>query len=108
MRNPTFVGTTTDKRPVLSGRHVFDLKDTHGFPLSMAFIECDKAGIEIDWVGLIESARDAGWWDSQVWDAMQEAFQDCGVWAERRPHIERRFKLYIMTNIHPKMKEQAL
>jgi hypothetical protein len=57
----------------------------------------------IDWVGFIEAARAAGWWDYQTWDAMQEAFNDSNVWSDLRPGIEQRFKQYVMLKKHPLM-----
>lgn len=63
MTELTCVGRTTDQRAVVSGRDIFKLKDTEGFPLAMSFMQCALKGLEIDWCGLIDAAREHGWWD---------------------------------------------
>lgn len=83
------------------GAEVFDLKDTHGLPLSVTFAECEKAGAMIDWVGLIEAARQHGWWDFQTYDAITEAFTDSGAWPDKRAEILRRIKVYMVEFPHP-------
>lgn len=97
------VGLTTDKNPVISGEEIFRLKDELGFPFAMSFMECEKRGVMIDWVGLIEAARQRDWWDFQIYDSLNEAFADSQAWPEKRPEIMELFKSYVMTNKHPNM-----
>lgn len=98
MKHLRFIGITIDKKPVVSGDDVFTLKDTHGFPFTMSFVECEKRGWVIDWQGLVNSARSHGWPDFQTWDQIQEAFIDSGSWRNERPEIEKRIKLHILSN----------
>lgn len=94
-----------DKLPIrdkiVSGKFVFELKDTNGLPLAMTFIECEAQGAMIDWVGFIEAARAHGWWDYQTLDMISEAFTDSGVWADLRTEIEARLKRYVVLKPHP-------
>jgi alanyl-tRNA synthetase len=89
----------TSSSPIISGSFLFHLKDTMGFPLAMSLIECERNDLRIDWCGFVEAARNAGWWDFQTMDVINEAFVDSGVWADHRKAIEDRLKLYMMT--HP-------
>ena len=101
MENLTFVGMTQDKHPVISGWDIFKLKDETGFPFSMAFATCEKEGMVIDWIGLIEAAREAGWWDFQTIEAIQEAFTDSQAYAGSRGEIMKRIMAYMMAHPHP-------
>lgn len=101
MKNLKLIGATVDGKPIVDGADIFQLHDTHGFPLSMSFVQCEERGWMIDWVGLIKEARTHGWFDSQTWDHIQEAFTDSGVWETERPEIESRLKFYILQNAAP-------
>lgn len=107
MEDRFIVGRTEDGTPIISGAEIFRMKDEIGFPFAMSFTECERVGVMIDWVGLIESAREHGWWDHQTYDALNEAFADSQAWPEKRHEIVERFKSYVMLNRHPKMLEPA-
>ena len=98
MKKLNLIGTTVDGKPIVSGRDIFRMHDTHGFPFSMSFIECEERGWMIDWIGLVKEARQNGWFDSQTWDHIQDAFTDSGSWKTERPEIESRLKFYILQN----------
>lgn len=97
------VRLTIDRHLVFGGAELFRLKDECGFPLAMAFIQCARDNIEIDWIGLIEAARAHGWWDYQTLDMIAEAFSDSGVWGDRRKTIEGKLKTYVVLKRHPAM-----
>lgn len=90
---------------IFAGADAFRLKDEAGLPLAQTFIECEKRSIMIDWIGLIEAARAAGWWDYQTMEEISVAFTDSGAWPDKRDEIIRRLKVYVVKVPHPKMKE---
>ena len=100
-------GVTADGQTVVSGRILFTLKDTHGFPLSASFEECARRGYVIDWCGIIEEARRRGWWDFQVIEEIENAFADSQAFAAQRKIIMDRIKQYVLTFRHPGMNAEV-
>lgn len=97
------VGFGYGDTPIISGKEIFRMKDEIGIPLSVSFQEIENRGAMIDWVGLIETAREHGWWDYQTYDAINEAFTDSGSWTDKREGIIKRFKAYVVAKPHPAM-----
>lgn len=52
------MSTTTDGRKVVD---VFELCDTHGFPLPIAIALTHEKGAQVDWGAFLTKARKAGW-----------------------------------------------
>lgn len=98
------VGFTEDFKPLFRGDVLFELKDTHGFPLDFALdriMSTEK--MAVDWVAFIEAARARGWWDFQTYDVISHALVDAQIPRPTSAAILDRFKRYALSNPHPKM-----
>lgn len=78
---------------VFSGRTLFELKASHGFPLDFALVKLAGEGLAVDWPEYIEAARSNGRWDFQTYrevcDAIAEAQLPAGVQAAIREGFQR-------------------
>lgn len=90
---------------MFSGRELFEMKATYGLPLDFALEMIRDAGLVVEWVGFIEAARDNGWWDYQTYDVMKTVLPQAGYTEDEQYNILQRFKLYVLANLHPKMKD---
>ena len=84
---------------VYSGAKVFELKATHGIPFDITFGRLINAGIAIDWVDFIETARTNKWCDFQTYDAIRVGLFDACIDIHIITNILNRVKLYIMSNL---------
>lgn len=98
----------TSSMNIFPGKDVFRLKDEVGLPFAIAFGECVKNDLMIDWVGLLEEARAKGWWDYQTIEAIDEAFADSQAWPDKRGEIMRRIRAYVVLRPHPGLSVGAL
>lgn len=97
---------TGEGRVVFSGDALFDLKATHGFPLDFALDKIiNDAGYVVDWVAFIEAARRSDWWDFQTLNVIEHAMTDAELPKDMQIAIVERFKLYVISNPHPKAKQ---
>lgn len=102
------VGLTEDMKQMFRGDVLFDLKCTHGFPLDFALDRIiNDEGMAVDWVAFIEAARKNNWWDYQTYEVICHAMEDASIPREMQAEILLRFRLYVMANEHPKMKNNA-
>ena len=85
--------------PVIDGAEVFELKATHGLPLSISLdIIYNDYKYKIDWVSFIEQARKNKWWDFQTYEEIENSLNDAGIDKQFSEEILNRIKLYILTN----------
>ena len=59
--------------------NLFQLHDTHGFPLTEAVAECARRGLVPDLAGFCRDAKKAGWPWVTVERVLREASSDSGV-----------------------------
>ncbi len=58
---------------IFPGVELFELHDTHGFPLANALIEARKRGMGSDLIGFALAALKAGWSSLRVQAVLREA-----------------------------------
>lgn len=56
---------------------LFELHDTHGFPLALGMDECRRRGIKPDLLSFLTDATAAGW----TWDKIVSVLRDA-IWPE--------------------------
>lgn len=89
---------------MVSGKFLFNLKTTHGFPLDFALDEIiNVKGGAIDWPEFIEESRKNGFWDFQTHDLILYALQDASIDKDKINEIMARVKMYMLKNEHPAM-----
>ena len=99
---PDCIGLTSDNKLIFSGRLLFELKATHGFPLDFALDKIiNDNNMAVDWVEFIETARANKWWDFQTHEVLTHALIDAQVDKELKDQILLRFQLYVLQNKHP-------
>lgn len=57
-------------------KKLFDLVNTHGYPLSMALEQLRKARIVVSWAEFIVHARKAGWSDMTTRKVIESAIME--------------------------------
>jgi alanyl-tRNA synthetase len=93
---------------MFQGSKVFRLKDTHGVPLDFTLDKIvNQLGGTVEWPSFIEAARSAGWRDFMTYEALCHGMQDADLPLLMQEAIQERFKLYVLTNPHPKTREQS-
>jgi len=94
------IGFTTDHKFVVDGAFIFQLKATHGFPLSVSLdVMINQRGMVISWVDFIDEARKNKMWDFQIIDEIEYSLIDAEIPKTMQKEILDRCKLYIMKRI---------
>lgn len=79
-----------------SGKELFDLRCSHGFPLGIALdrIMTDSK-LCIDWIGFIEAARSNEWPDFQTYKTIVHGLEDAEIAKPLREQISQACARYI-------------
>lgn len=85
---------------VFSGKKLFDLKATHGYPLEMAIDKIiNEEGYRIDWIEFVRTARVNEWYDFQTVDALEVGLTDADVPRAFRDEVLKKVKLVILQEL---------
>ncbi len=78
MLKPKIVGKTTKGDLVFAGADIFEMHDTHGFPLAVVL----HSGYHVDWVGYFRHALTVRNLNvATIYDKVIEALKDGGVYS---------------------------
>lgn len=84
---------------LFSGKKLFDLKASHGFPLDFAIDRIiNQCSMAVNWAEFIETARSNKWYDFQTFEAISHGLVDADVPLEYRDTILQLFKAYVLKN----------
>ncbi len=97
---------TTELLPAVPG--VFTLYDTKGFPIEMSVAILAEAGMRVDWLDFIVSARDAGWTNEKIRKTAIFAIQESCVWDREylKTFTERLDTTLALPILSPKMQKE--
>ncbi len=73
---------------IISGKVIFKLHETHGFPIEMSAILAREKGIVIDWTEFYQCAQKAGWKTVNLVAKIKSACRDAGYNQEFMKEIE--------------------
>lgn len=83
---------------VFPGDRLFQLRATFGLPLGDALAAITNLGHAVGWVDFIQEARNNGWWDFQIVEAVEQAWMDADLPRRILDETIKRMKIWIMAN----------